>query len=48
MAWSDGVLERASIRSRLGNPLVIRTAGHERLLQTRRGQVLQFKKDLDI
>ena len=48
LEWKDGVLTKAVIRSRLGNPCVIRCAGHEMEVKTERGGEYVFNGELTL
>ncbi|HTY88878.1 MAG TPA: glycoside hydrolase family 95 protein [Candidatus Acidoferrum sp.] len=42
LTWKDGALTRAVIRSKLGNPCVVRSGGHEVELKTAAGEAYAF------
>jgi alpha-L-fucosidase 2 len=46
MTWRDGALTSATIRSKLGNPSLVRNAGHELMLTTTAGGSYQFDGQL--
>jgi alpha-L-fucosidase 2 len=46
MTWKDGALEKATIRSQLGNPCQIRHAGKSVDLKTEAGKTYSFNSDL--
>jgi alpha-L-fucosidase 2 len=46
MTWRDGALTSATIRSKLGNPCLVRNAGREVLLTTTAGATYQFDGQL--
>lgn len=44
--WKDGELKRAKIHSKLGNPCLVRCAGHTVELQTKPGEIVVLDKQL--
>jgi alpha-L-fucosidase 2 len=47
MAWTDGALTKAVLRSQLGQPVKVRWAGREVEVQTRRNQAVTLNHDLN-
>ncbi len=47
LQWRQGRLQRAVLRSRLGNPCNVRYAGQSRELQTRKGETIELDSRLE-
>ena len=48
MEWEEGKLVRAELRSRLGNPLILRYGDVERTMETEQGQLLRFDGEMTL
>jgi alpha-L-fucosidase 2 len=48
IAWNDGALTSATIRSRLGRPVVVRNGPRRVAIDTEIGSVYHFNRDLSL